>query len=78
MSKVASLRELSLENNPCSKDKIPYFRNVLKYLSFIKLLDGKTPTLMEEQDSDEEENHTEVLKLIAEQWEEEKKRIKQI
>ena len=33
---------------------------------------------MEEQDSDEEENHTEVLKLIAEQWEEEKKRIKQI
>ena len=41
-------------------------------------MDGKTPTLMEEKTSDEEENHAEVLKLISDQWGDEKKRIKQI
>jgi leucine-rich repeat-containing protein 49 len=46
----------------------------------LKLLDGKAPTLQEESqnDSEEEENHEEVLKLIASQWQEEKARVIQV
>jgi hypothetical protein len=49
------LKELTLENNPCSKEKIPFLRSILKYLPNLKLLDGKTPTLMEESQNDSEE-----------------------
>jgi hypothetical protein len=77
---VGSLRELSLEANPCSKDRLSFFRNILKYMSFIRLLDGKPPTLADAHDSKDEddEGHGEVLPLIAAQWEEEKKRIQGI
>lgn len=43
--RVTSLKELSLENNPVSKDRVGYLRNVLKYLPGVKLLDGKAPRL---------------------------------
>jgi len=55
LSKLIALKELSLENNPFSKEKVTSLRFVLKYMSFVKLLDGKTPTLMEEELSDENE-----------------------
>jgi hypothetical protein len=52
----------------------------MKYLPHLKLLDGKTPTLLDASpnESEEEENHEEVLKLIANQWQEEKARVMQI
>ena len=49
LTKLPQLKELSLDNNPCSKDKIAFLRGVLKHLPALKLLDGKTPSLAEEQ-----------------------------
>jgi hypothetical protein len=34
-----------LENNPVAKDKNIYLKGVIKYLPWIKLLDGKPPTM---------------------------------
>jgi hypothetical protein len=52
----------------------------MKYLPNLKMLDGKTPALLEDSphESEDEENHEEVLKLIATQWQEEKARIMQL
>ena len=51
--KLPLLKELSLENNPCSKDKVPFLRSVVKHLPNLKLLDGKAPALQEEQNDSE-------------------------
>ena len=52
----------------------------MKHLPGLKLLDGKAPSLLQEslQDSEEEENHEEVLKLISTQWKEEVSRVQQV
>lgn len=45
ITRLSLMKELTLENNPCSKNRSEYLRNVIKYLPFVKNLDGKPPTL---------------------------------
>lgn len=54
ISKMTYLKELSLENNPCSENKAVYLKNAIKYFPFLRFLDGKTPTLVDDQDSQEQ------------------------
>ena len=53
--KLNNIKELSLEGNPFStKDKVMYFKSIVKGIPNLKLLDGKVPTL--EEDPDKENN----------------------
>ncbi len=73
---MPALKELSLENNPCSKEREALIRSVVKHLPGVKTLDGKVPVVGES--SGEEEDHEEVLGLIGRQWVLEKARIMEV
>ncbi len=75
-----SLKELSLENNPCCKDRETYVKSILLILPNLVMLDEKNPKHLELSKNDESgsENHEEVIELIKVQWEDEKSRIAEI
>lgn len=44
------MKELSLDGNPCAmKDRIGFIKNAIKYLGYVKLIDGKTLGNLEEE-----------------------------
>ena len=46
--KLHYLKEITLENNPCAKDKLVFLKNIMRFMPGLKLIDGKTPTIMQE------------------------------
>jgi hypothetical protein len=48
LAKMQLLKELSIENNPCSQAIAHFVKSIMKFLPGLKLLDGKAVTLMPE------------------------------